>query len=315
MRTSVVKLLVEKEAISDGEAKKLISSSVQAVVKVADLAGIQIIEGNHIPDALFKAEASVLQDVRDVMGLMRDYYQGTPMDMTKDIGAGPYNNIVRWRPLYWEVDGQKYFNERATSTQQTGFSFVTQSRNWLPDPIGGIIWFSVDDAYSTVYNPMYCGMTKVPETYAVGNGSIMEYSDNAAFWVFNQVSNFAYTRYSAMIPDIQKIQDKLELGYIEEVKGIDKAATEMYKNNPEQAVTFITNYSIDQGNSTVYTWKKLYAHLFTKYLDGNLKEARPTPEGDIYITPKVQYPGYGEEWYKFVIQETGDKFKVKGASH
>jgi hypothetical protein len=89
----------------------------------------------------------------------------------------------------------------------------------------------------------------------------------------------------------------------------------MYKNNPEQAVTFITNYSIDQGNSTVYTWKKLYAHLFTKYLDGNLKEARPTPEGDIYITPKVQYPGYGEEWYKFVIQETGDKFKVKGASH
>ena len=253
--------------------------------------------------------------VRDVMGLMRDYYQGTPMDMTKDVGAGPYNSIVRWRPLYWEVDGQKYFNERATSTQQTGFSFVTQSRNWLPDPIGGIIWFSVDDAYSTVYNPMYCSMTKVPETYAVGNGSIMEYSDNAAFWVFNQVSNFAYTRYSAIIPDIQKIQDKLELGYIEEVKGIDKAAAEMYKNNPEQAVAFVTNYSVEQGNSTVYTWKKLYAHLFTKFMDGNIKKARPVPENNIYVTPKVEQPGYGEEWYKFIIQETDDKFKVKGASH
>jgi len=250
--------------------------------------------------------------VRDVMGLMRDYYQNTPMDMTKDVGAGPYNSIVRWRPLYWEVDGEKYFNERATSTQQTGFSFVTQSRNWLPDPIGGIIWFSVDDAYSTVYNPMYCGMTEVPETYAVGNGSIMEYSDNAAFWVFNQVSNFAYTRYSAMLPDIQKVQEKLELGYIEQVKGIDKAAAEMYKNNPEQAVAFITNYSVNQGNSTVYTWKKLYAHLFTKFMDGNVKKARPIPEGSIYITPEVDQPGYGEEWYKFIIQETGDKFKVKG---
>ncbi|MCK5028517.1 MAG: C69 family dipeptidase [Bacteroidales bacterium] len=250
--------------------------------------------------------------VRDVMGLMRDYYQNTPMDMTKDIGAGPYQSIVRWRPLYWEVEGQKYFNERAISTQQTGFSFVTQSRNWLPDPIGGIIWFGVDDAYSSVYNPMYCGMTEVPETYAVGNGSMMEYSDNAAFWVFNQVSNFAYTRYSAIIPDIQKVQDELELGFIEEVKGIDKAAAEMYKNNPKQAVKFITDYSIDQANSTVYTWKNLYAHLFTKFMDGNIKEARPVPEGYIYTTPDVEQPGYGEEWEKFIIQETGDKFKVKG---
>lgn len=250
--------------------------------------------------------------VRDVMGLMRDYYQNTPMDMTKDIGAGPYNCIVRWRPMTWSVDGGNYFNERATSTQQTGFSFVTQSRNWLPDPIGGIIWFGVDDTYSTVYNPMYCGITEVPETYAVGNGSMMEYSDNAAFWVFNQVSNFAYTRYSSMIPEIQKVQDNLELGSIEEVKGIDKAAAEIYKNNPKQAVAFITNYSVNQANKTVYTWKKLYAHLFTKFMDGNIKEARPVPEGYIYITPNVEQPGYGEEWYKFIIQETGDKFKVIG---
>ncbi|MBU8893770.1 MAG: C69 family dipeptidase [Bacteroidales bacterium] len=253
--------------------------------------------------------------VRDVMGLMRDYYQNTPMDMTKDVGAGPYNNIVRWRPLYWEVEGQKYFNERAISTQQTGFSFVTQSRNWLPDPIGGIIWFGVDDSYSSVYIPMYCSMTEVPETFAVGNGSLMEYSDNSAFWVFNQVSNFAYTRYSAMIPDIQKIQDKLELGFINEIQGIDKAAEEMHKTNPEQAIKFVTDYSVHQGNKTVSVWKKLYAHLFTKFMDGNIKEARPVPESSIYITPKVEQPGYGEEWYKFIIQETGDKFKVKSEGH
>jgi len=243
---------------------------------------------------------------------MRDYYQGTPMDMTKDVGAGPYGNIVRWRPLYWEVDGETYFNERAISTQQTGFSFVTQSRNWLPDPIGGILWFGVDDTYSTVYTPMYCGMTETPEPFAVGNGSLMEYSDDAAFWVFNEVSNFAYTRYNAMIPDIQKVQKELELGYIQEVKGIDKAASEIYKNNPEQGIEFITNYSVDKGNHTLHTWKKLYHHLFTKFMDGNLKEARPVPENYKYVNPKIEYPGYSEEWYKFIIEQTGDKFKVKG---
>ena len=250
--------------------------------------------------------------VRDVMGMMRDYYQNTPMDMTKDVGAGPYGNIVRWRPLYWEVEGKTYFNERAISTQQTGFSFVTQSRNWLPDPIGGIIWFGVDDTYSTVYAPMYCGMTETPEAFAVGNGSMMEYSETAAFWVFNQVSNFAYTRYSAMIPDIQKVQDELELGFINEVKGIDKAAAEMYKNSPELAVNFITDYSVNQGNKTVKVWKKLYAHLFTKFMDGNVKAARPIPEGYKYVTPDIEQPGYSKEWYKLIIEETGDKFEVIG---
>jgi len=253
--------------------------------------------------------------VRDVMGLMRDYYQNTPMDMTQDAGAGPYKNIVRWRPMTWEVDGVTYLNERAISTQQTGFSFVTQSRSWLPNPIGGIIWFGVDDTYSTVYTPMYCGMTEVPETFAVGNGSIMEFNENAAFWVFNQVSNFAYTRYKDMIVDIQKVQDKLELGFIEEVKGIDVAASEIYKTNPELAVSFITDYSVTQGNNTVYTWKKLYAHLFTKFLDGNVKEAIPVPDNHLYIPPKVKFPGYSEEWYRMIVKDAGDKLKVKGNSH
>jgi len=251
--------------------------------------------------------------VHDVMGLMRDYYQNTPMDMTQDIGAGPYKSIVRWRPMTWSVDGENYLHERAISTQQTGFSFVTQSRNWLPNPIGGIIWFGVDDTYTTVYSPMYCGMTRVPETFAVGNGSIMEYSDNAAFWVFNQVSNFAYTRYSDMIKDIQPVQQDLEKGFIEEVRAIDYAAAEMYKTNQELAIEFITDYSVSQGNNTVYTWKKLYAYLFTKYMDGNIKEARTVPAGDAYTTPTVKQPGYSEEWYRTIVKNAGDKIKVIGS--
>jgi len=250
--------------------------------------------------------------VHDVMGMMRDYFQNSPMDMTKDMGAGPFENIIRYRPLTWKVDEKTYFNERAVSTQQTGFSFVTQSRDWLPDPIGGIIWFSVDDAYTTVYTPMYCGMTEVPHTYAVGNGSMMEYSDDAAFWVFNQVSNFAYTRYSYMIKDIRKKQEELEMKYINAVPVVDNAAKELFKNNPGQAIEFITDFSVNSGNRTVSEWKDLYRYLFTKYMDGNIKEKREVPEGYKYVTPNVSQPGYSEEWYRRIIKDTGDKFEYKG---
>jgi len=142
---------------------------------------------------------------------------------------------------------------------------------------------------------------------------MMTFSDNAAFWVFNQVSNFAYTRYSDMIKDIQPVQQDLEKGFIEEVRAIDYAAAEMYKTNPELAIEFITDYSVSQGNNTVYTWKKLYAYLFTKYMDGNIKEARTVPAGDAYTTPTVKQPGYTEEWYRTIVKNAGDKIKVIGS--
>ncbi len=250
--------------------------------------------------------------VHEVIGLMRDYFQGTELDMTKDVGAGPYNCIVRWRPLTWKVDGVEYFNERAISTQQTGFVFVAQSRPYIPYPLGGILWFGVDDTYSTVFTPMYTCMTRVPETYAVGNGSMMEFSDNAAFWVFNQVSNFAYTRYSDMIVDIQKKQSELENNYIAMVPAIDKVALEMYRTNPEKAIQFLTDFSVTQGNNTVNEWKKLYGFLFTKYMDGNIKTPVPVPDGYKYVEPKVNQPGYSNAFYRNLIKETGDKFKVIG---
>jgi len=250
--------------------------------------------------------------LQDAIGLMRDYFQGTELDMTKDAGAGPYSCIVRWRPLTWKVEGVDYFNERAISTQQTGFVFVAQSRPYVPNPLGGILWFGVDDTYSTVFTPMYTCMTKVPETYAVGNGSMMEYSDNAAFWVFNQVSNFAYTRYSDMIVDIQKKQSELENNYIAMVPAIDKVALEMYRTNPAKAVQFLTDFSVTQGNNTVNEWKKLYGFLFAKYMDGNIKEPVSIPEGYKYIAPNIKQPGYGDTFYRKLVKETGDKFKVIG---
>ena len=245
--------------------------------------------------------------LKDVMNIMRDYFQNTPMDMTKDWGAGPYQCIVRWRPLSWEVDSVTYFNERAISTQQTGFSFVAQMRSWLPDPIGGIHWFGVDDTYSTVYSPMYCGITDVPESFAVGNGSMMEFSDDAAFWVFNQVSNFAYTRYSVMIPEIQKKQKELENYYITMTASVDNTAKALYEKDEKEARDFLTEYCKSAGNHTVREWKNLYGYLFTKYMDGNIKEK---VEGE--MNPKYEQPGYSEEWYRKLIEETGDRFRYPG---
>lgn len=249
--------------------------------------------------------------VHDMFAFMRDHYEGTSLDMTEDVGAGPYKVPYRWRPLYWEVEGETYFNERAVATQQTGFSFVTQSRDWLPDPIGGVNWFSVDDAGSTVYTPLYCGLQEVPEVFAVGNGSMSEWSDNSAFWVFNQVSNFAYTRYDDIQPYIEEMQQNYEKKYHEYVSVVDKAAAKLYKEDKEKAKGFVTDFSVNTANNLVKDWKELYQFLFMKFVDGNVKKTEDREFLDNgYGVLEIDYPGYSEEFYKKIIEQTGDKFKV-----
>ena len=249
--------------------------------------------------------------VQDVMDLMRDHFEGTTLDMTKDIGAGPFNNPYRWRPLTWEVDSVAYCNERAITTQQTGFSFVAQSRSWLPNEIGGILWFGVDDASSTVYTPMYSSITEVPNAFAVGNGSMMEFSDDAAFWVFNQVSNLAYTRYNAIHPEIEKLQQELENRYVAYTSAMDLAAADLLKKDKNLAIDMLTEYSVNQGNNTLKKWQELYTYLFTKYMDGNVKTTKQVPENYKYVTPHIKQPGYGASWYQKTIKETGEHFKMK----
>lgn len=239
--------------------------------------------------------------VHDVMEFMRDHFEGTDFDMTKDIGAGPYVCPYRWRPLTWTVDSTQYVNERATSTQQTGFSFVTQSRSWLPDPIGGIFWFGVDDTYSTVYNPMYCGIDRVPEPYAVGTADFHHFSWDSAFWVFNWVSNYAYSRYSDMIRDIRIVQQDLEGSFLANQPRIDEAALALYEQSPRLAVDYLTEYSCRVGNETVVRWRQLGEDLIVKYMDGNVKDELGA----------VTHPGYPESWYGEIVEETGDHFEYK----
>ncbi len=245
--------------------------------------------------------------LKDMMAFMRDHLEGTEFDMTKDMGAGPYNSPYRWRPLTWKVGKDTYINERATSTQQTGFSFVSQMRSWLPDYCGGIIWFGVDDAASSLYIPMYCSMTEVPEAFKVGNGDMMTFSKSSAFWVFNQVSNFAYTRYRDIHPEIAKIQSALETKYIQYTPAIDLAAQKLASENPSLAVQFLTDYSVNTASRAVKTWQELYIYLFTKYMDGNIKARIPGQKN-----PKVEQPGYGADWYKRIAEDTKDKLKMVG---
>ncbi len=170
--------------------------------------------------------------VADVMGFMRDHYEGTALDMTTDIGAGPYELPYRWRPLVWKAGDKRYFHERAVSTQQTGFSFVNQMRGWLPDPIGGLSWFGVDDTASTVWFPVYAGITEIPYSYREGTGSYHDVDYDAAFWSFNRVANYAYSRYSDMIVDIRRVQRELEGRFLAESKDVDAAAVALYEQSP-----------------------------------------------------------------------------------
>lgn len=250
---------------------------------------------------------------RDIQNIMRDHFEGTSLDMSKDTGAGPFKAPYRFRPLTWEVDGQEYFNERAIATQQTGFSFVAQMRSWLPDAIGGILWFGVDDAATTVYVPMYCGINAIPTEFEVGNGSLLDFSWESAFWVFNWVSNQAYGRYNLMIEDIEKVQLALENKFENFTSATDIAAKSLYEVNPDLAKDYLTEYSLNQSSITVKEWKHLGEFLMVKFLDGNL---HPEENGvflkNAHGNPAhAKFPGYSKDYYKRVADETGDHLKMK----
>ncbi|MDP4184633.1 MAG: C69 family dipeptidase [Bacteroidota bacterium] len=252
--------------------------------------------------------------VQDVINLMRDHYEGTALDMSKDLGAGPYNLPYRWRPMTWKVDGVEYCHERATSTQQTGFSFVAQCRGWLPAPIGGIFWFGVDDTYSTCYTPIYCGSTRTPESFSVGNGDMLTYNWNSAFWVFNTVANFTYLRYSDMIKDVQKVQQRLEQKHFAITPAVDEAALKLWNSGKQDlALEFITDYSVNTANNMTTEWQKLAQYLLVKYKDGNImKEKNGKFERNEWGMPvSPNQPNAPEWWYKAIIQNSGDHLKVK----
>jgi dipeptidase len=247
------------------------------------------------------------------MEFKRNYLQGTDLDMTLDAGAGPFGLPYRWRPLTWEHNGQTYINERVTVTQQTGFSFIAQMRNWLPDPIGGVFWFGVDDAGLTVYVPFYCGIRKVPHTFAEGNGDMLSYSPDAAFWVFNRVAHFAYLFYNRVMPDVRKVQQELEGKFAAFMPAVDAAALLLHETDPLLARDFLTEYSCNAGNNTVYRWQELSEFLLVKFLDGNIKQEK---DGNLLRNPwgypmPPSFPGYPDSWKRRVVEDAGERLKER----
>jgi dipeptidase len=233
-----------------------------------------------------------------VFELMRDHYEGTAYDMTRGVDAGPYGTPYRWRPMNWTVDSVKYVWERPISTQQTGFSFVSQSRSWMPDPIGGVYWYGVDDTWFTCYTPLYCGIDAIPKSYTVG--SLQEFSWESAWWVFNFVSNFCNLKYSYMIEDIQKVQSEIENNYIAMQPYIEETAQKIHKDDPALLTRYLTDYSIVHAEDVVEKWRALGHHLVTKYNDGYVKDENGRPQGK----------GYPESWLKKVVDARPEQFKL-----
>lgn len=250
--------------------------------------------------------------VQDIKNAMRDHYEGTPLDLTKDLGAGPYKSPYRLSPLTYKVGDQEYFNERPISTQQTGFTFVAQMRADKPDAIGGVLWFGMDDANMTVYTPVYCCTDKVPECYAQGKGDYITFSWDSSFWIFNWVANMIYPRYSLMIDDLRSTQKEMESGFNMSQDAIEATAAKMYETDPAKAKAFLTNYTNMSAQNTFETWKHLGEFLIVKYNDGVVKRMKngKFERNSIGQPAPVMRPGYPKDFLEEVVKATGDRYKV-----
>lgn len=271
--------------------------------------------------------------MKNVADAMRDHYEGTPMDMTGDIGAGGNALPYRWRPMEFEYEGKTYVNERAIATQQTGFWFVGQSRGWLPDMIGGLLWFGTDDAATSYLTPIYTSTRAVPECFREGNGSMLEYSPTSAFWICNRVANACYRMYNVMAPTVRMTIDEFEVSQMAAVPEIDALAKTKYdkamadtgmknmkkaaeKADFSEVYKYLTDYSVSTAQKIFNEWVNLEVFLLLKYMDGNIKGQNP--DGSFIdngysdrIPGAISNEDYTEKWKEAVVKDHGDVLEVK----
>ena len=265
--------------------------------------------GKHEPMPLyFKPKCKL--SLADVMESNRDHYEGTPFDVTKDAGAGAYCMPYRPSPLTWKHEGKTYFNERPISTQQTAFTVVAQVRDYLPNAIGGVLWYANDDPNMAAYTPVYCANNAVPECYNVTEANDVTFSIKSAFWVCNWVANMTYPRYSQMFPSLKAVRDRLETTYFDRAKQIEGAAGKLFEHNPADAVKYLTAYSQQCSEEMMSAWLKLAEYQIVKFNDMVVKPEKDgkfelTPDG--IAVPPVR-PGFDESQKATIVRETGDKY-------
>lgn len=253
--------------------------------------------------------------VQDVENVMRDHYEGTPLSVVdgSDIGGGIWEMPYRPTPLMYKVDGKQYFNERPVSTQQSGFVFVSQMRSWLPREIGGVFWFANDDANMAAFTPVYCSMTERPECYNTPGVDALHFSKKNAYWVCNMTSNMVYPRYSLMFPTLKEVRDSLTNSYFAAQAGVEKKAQELYAQNPQAAVKYLNDYSVEKAQQMLARWNQLFEFMVVKFNDMIIKPTdkngtfKKTPYG-LGATPVR--PGYPEKFAKQLVKQSGDKFLV-----
>jgi dipeptidase len=249
--------------------------------------------------------------VQDIEECMRDHYEGTALALdSTSIGGGIWDMPYRPTPLSFEVDGQKCFNERPTSTQQTGFSYVSQMRSWLPRQIGGVLWFGNDDGNMVAYTPVYCGNTIQPECYNTPGADALTFSDKNAYWVCNWVSNMVYPRYSQLFPSLKAVRDSLEQSYFAQQKAVEEQAMRLYANSEEAAIKYLNEYSNRQAQQMLARWKQLAVYLIVKFNDMAVK---PEENGAFKRTAtgigaRVARPGFPKPFAREYIRQTGDKY-------
>lgn len=253
---------------------------------------------------------------RDVQNAMRDHFEGTPWDMTQDVGGGPFHSPYRWRPMQWKVDGKEYLHERAVATQQTGFVFVSEMRGWLPREVGAKTWFAVDDANTAVFTPIYNNILEAPECFRVGNGDLLTFSWTSAFWMNNWVAQQVYARYEPMMADVRLVRDALEDRFDQQQDSIDSKALELLKNSSSAVTRFLNTYSATEANAATARYKDLAVYLLVKYMDGNVKQEEAGKPGVFKRTPygvadSPLHPAYSEDFYRAIVNQRGDEIRVK----
>ena len=247
--------------------------------------------------------------VEDVMNAMRDHFEGTPMEIdSTDIGGGIWQMPYRPTPLFFNVDGKKYFNERPVSTQQSAFTFVSQMRSWLPREVGGCFWFGNDDANMIAYVPIYCSMTRRPECFNAPGADDITFSDKSAYWVCNWVSNMVYPRYSVMFPDLQQVRDSLQKAYFAQQPAIEAKAKTM---SPVEMQQYLNDYSVTQAQGMLARWKQLATFLIVRHND---MARRPVDgqgrfkRGKHGLGATVERPGYPSPYARRLVNEAGQRY-------
>lgn len=250
---------------------------------------------------------------KDVADVMRDHYEGTPMDMTTDIGAGGNALPYRWRPMSFEWEGKTYINERAIATQQTGFWFVAQSRGYLPDEVGALIWFGCDDAATSYLTPIYVNTKSVPECLRVGNGDMLHYSATSQFWMCNRVANACYKMYDQMAPVVRTAIDDFENYQMDvAVPQMDAVLSDlMSAGRVGKALKKMTDYSVNTAMTQFEKWTRLEELLLVKFIDGNVKAQNEDgsfvhSEYSEGIPDGISQPGYTDKWKEAVARDNGN---------